>query len=187
MDKSRSLTSTCATRPTRPTSPHGLQDRVRPPVRILFVGINPGLRSATLGHHFAGHSTRFWKLLHESGLAPRRVAFEDDVRLPDWGYGLTNLVARPTRGIDTLQRAEYLDGLRILRRKIRRWRPEAVALLGVTLYRLISPAKQPSPFPIGWQAETFEDARLAVLPNPSGRNAHYSYADMLACYRSLAG
>jgi len=155
-------------------------------VRVLFVGINPGMRSASLGHHFAGHSTRFWKLIYEAGLVPQPIGHEDDGRLPEWGYGLTNLVARPTPGIDTLEPAEYLAGLRILRRKVRRWQPGVVALLGVTLYRLIAPARVPTPFPIGWQTELFEGARLAVLPNPSGRNAHYSYAEMLACYRSLA-
>jgi len=102
------------------------------------------------------------------------------------GYGLTNLVARPTPGIDTLEPAEYLAGLRILRRKVRRWQPGVVALLGVTLYRLIAPARVATPFTIGWQTEPFEGARLSVLPNPSGRNAHYSYAELLDCYRSLA-
>ena len=163
-----------------------LPDRVRPPVRVLFVGINPGLRSAAMGHHFAGYSTRFWKLLYESGLVPVRIGFEDDVRLPEWGYGLTNLVARPTRGIDALTTDEYLDGQRVLRRKIRRWKPDIVALLGVMIYRVISPIKAPTPFPIGWQPDPFEGARLAVLPNPSGRNANFSYAEMLAAYRLLA-
>jgi double-stranded uracil-DNA glycosylase len=162
-----------------------LPDRVQPPLRVLFVGINPGMRSASLGHHFAGYSTRFWKLLYGAGLVPQPIGYEDDGRLPEWGYGLTNLVARPTPGIDSLAPAEYLAGLRILRRKVRRWRPDVVALLGVTLYRLIAPEKLPTPFPIGWQASLFEGARLSVLPNPSGRNAHYSYAQMLAAYRSL--
>src|SRR6266571_3723637 len=96
-----------------------LRDRVRPPVRVLFVGINPGMRSATSGHHFAGYSNRFWKLLYESGLLPERIGAEDDGRLPDWGYGITNLVPRPTPGIDTLTREEYTAGLLVLRRKVR--------------------------------------------------------------------
>ena len=155
-------------------------------MRVLFVGINPGLRSAALGHHFAGYSTRFWKLLFDAGLVPERIGFEDDVRLPEWGYGLTNLVPRPTRGIEELAPAEYAAGLKTLRRKVRRWQPGVVALLGVTLYRVMLSVKAPAPFPIGWQPDVFEGARVAVLPNPSGRNAHYSYAEMLACYRSLA-
>src|SRR5437870_13733996 len=98
-----------------------LRDRVRPPVRVLFVGINPGVRSAALGHHFAGYSNRFWKLLFESGLVPERIGTEDDVRLPEWGYGITNLVPRPTPGIDTLGPDEFVAGMRTLGRKVRRW------------------------------------------------------------------
>ena len=114
-----------------------LQDRIRPGLRVLFVGINPGVRSAMTGHHFAGYSNRFWKLLYESGLVPEPIAAEDDGRLPDWGYGLTNLIPRMTPGIDTLQPAEYLAGARVLRRKVRRRKPAIVALLGVTLYRSV--------------------------------------------------
>src|SRR4249919_3082018 len=109
-----------------------LKDRIAPGLRVLFVGINPGIRSATIGHHFAGYSNRFWKLLFESGLLPTPIGAEDDERLPEWGYGITNLVARPTPGIDTLAPSEYAAGLRMLRRKVRRWKPDLVALVGVT-------------------------------------------------------
>ena len=114
-----------------------LRDRIRPPVKVLFVGINPGIRSATIGHHFAGYSNRFWKLLFDSGLVPEPIGTEDDHRLPEWGYGITNLVPRATRGIDTLAPSEYVAGERILRRKVRRSKPTIVALVGVTLYRAI--------------------------------------------------
>src|SRR5437763_5218383 len=96
-----------------------LRDRVRPGVGVLFVGINPGVRSAAIGHHFAGYSNRFWKLLFESGLVPEPIRAEDDERLPEWGYGLTNLIPRMTPGIDTLRPDEYLTGVRALRRKVR--------------------------------------------------------------------
>src|SRR5713226_7866580 len=91
-----------------------LHDRVQPGVRVLLVGINPGIRSATIGHHFAGYSNRFWKLLFESGLVPEPIFTEDDRRLPEWGFGITNLIARPTPGIDTLRREEYATGVRTL-------------------------------------------------------------------------
>jgi double-stranded uracil-DNA glycosylase len=162
--------------------PH-LPDRVRPPLRVLFVGINPGLRSALIGHHFAGYSNQFWKLLFESGLVPERLRPEDDERLSDWGYGLTNLIARPTGGISDLTRDEYVKGLRLLRRKIRRWRPEMVALVGVTLFRALFEHRQPVAF--GLQAERLEGARVFVLPNPSGRNANYTYDQMLAAFKQL--
>jgi double-stranded uracil-DNA glycosylase len=161
-----------------------LKDRVAPGVRVLLVGINPGIRSAAIGHHFAGYSNRFWKLLHESGLVSEAIRAEDDARLPEWGLGITNLIARATAGIDTLKPAEYPKGLIVLRRKVRRWKPPIVAFLGVSLYRATFAKK--GAIALGPQAETFEGARVFVLPNPSGRNANFSYAEMLAAFTSLA-
>jgi TDG/mug DNA glycosylase family protein len=161
-----------------------LRDRCRPGVQILFVGINPGIRSAAIGHHFAGYSNRFWKLLHESGLIPESIGAEEDAKLCDWGFGITNLIARMTPGIDTLKPHEYPAGLRILRRKVRRWRPQIVVLVGVSLYRVIF--ERTGPVKLGRQKELFEGAQVFVLPNPSGRNANFSYAEMLAAFRALA-
>src|SRR3954468_18596736 len=93
----------------------GLRDRVGPSPRVLFVGINPGIRSAEIGHHFGGYSNRFWKLLFEAGLVPTPMTADDDTRLPEWGYGVTNLVPRATPGIDTLEPGEYAAGLHVLR------------------------------------------------------------------------
>ena len=162
-----------------------LRDRVPAAGGVLFVGINPGMRSAAIGHHFAGYSNRFWKLLFESGLVPGRIRAEDDVRLPEWGYGLTNLIARETPGIDSLRAEEYVAGLRILRRKVRRWRPRMVAFVGVTLYRSIFSRRPGDTVALGIQAETFEGAAVFVLPNPSGRNANYSYGEMLTAFQEL--
>ena len=157
---------------------------MRADVRVLFVGINPGIRSATLGHHFAGYSNRFWKLLYEAGIVPEAIGTEDDRRLPEWGFGLTNLIARATPGIDTLQPDEYIAGVRVLRRKVRRWKPKLVAFVGVSLYRAIF-GKKGAVVP-GLQDETFEGARVFVLPNPSGRNANFTYTEMLAVFKALA-
>ncbi len=152
-------------------------------MRILFVGINPGVRSAAIGHHFAGYSNRFWKALFESRLIPEPLRAEDDHRLPEWGYGITNLIPRMTPGIDTLRPEEYVAGLGTLRRKVRRWKPSVVAFVGVTLFRAVH--AKTGPVALGWQHETFEGARIFVLPNPSGRNANYSYAQMLAAFAAL--
>ena len=114
-----------------------LRDCIKPGVRVLFVGINPGVRSAITGHHFAGYSNRFWKLLHDSGLVPEPITYRDDCRLPDWGFGITNLIARPSPGIDSLSRQEYVDGWQTLSAKVQRYRPEFLALVGVTLYRTV--------------------------------------------------
>jgi double-stranded uracil-DNA glycosylase len=161
-----------------------LRDRIRPGVRVLFVGINPGIRTAQIGHHFAGYSNRFWKLLCESKLVPETIGTEDDHRLPEWGFGITNLVARATPGIDTLRPHEYEAGAGVLRRKVRRFKPRIVAFVGVSLYRTIY--RKSGPVELGLQPETFEGAEVFVLPNPSGRNANFSYAEMLAAFRKLA-
>jgi len=174
-----------------------LNDRIRPDVRVLFVGINPGVRSAITGHHFAGFSNRFWKLLWDSRLVPEPITFADDDRLPEFGFGITNLVARPSPGIDALGPSEYVDGWQVLERKIRRYRPEIVALVGVTLYRAIQPliaqdssgtgraAIKTRPLATGLRPEVIHGARLYVLPNPSGRNANFTYAEMLRSFRGL--
>ena len=162
-----------------------LRDRIKPGVRILFVGINPGQRSEAIGHHFAGYSNRFWPLLYESKLVPERIRAEDDHRLAEWGLGITNLVARMTPGIDMLKPQEYVAGAGILRRKIRRFKPAVVALVGVTLYRSLFEVKPGQRVSLGLQPQIFEGARVFVLPNPSGRNANFSYAEMLAAFRAL--
>ena len=152
---------------------------------MLFVGINPGIRSSATGHHFAGYSNRFWKLLYESGLVPEPIGYQDDRRLPEWGFGITNLVPRPTPGIDTLRSEEYVAGASSLRRKIRRVKPEVVAFVGVTLFRVMFKRRSGESVVLGVQAEWLEGARVFVLPNPSGRNANFSYREMLAAFKAL--
>jgi TDG/mug DNA glycosylase family protein len=151
---------------------------------VLFVGINPGVRSALTGHHFAGFSNRFWKLLFGSGLVPDPVTYLDDDRLPEWGYGITNVVARATAGIGELRPEEYVTGRLALRRKVRRYRPRIVAFIGVTVYRAMFPDHR-GPVKLGLQEELLADARVFVLPNTSGRNAHFSFDEMLAAFTSL--
>ena len=179
-----------------------LKDRIRRGLGVLFVGINPGVRSAITGHHFAGYSNRFWKLLNDSRLVPEPITYENDDRLPEWGLGITNLIARPSPGINDLRPVEYLEGWKTLDAKIRRYRPEIVALVGVTLYRAILPllaSGAPPPKPrstsathadtrsnvIGPQPVKIHGARLFVLPNPSGRNANFTYGEMLEAFAQL--
>ena len=161
-----------------------LVDRIKPGVRVLFVGINPGIRSSLTGHHFAGPSNRFWKLLFESGLTAERITFEDDDRLPEFGYGITNIVPRPTPGIDTILPPEYIAGRLRLRRKILRFKPAIVAMVGVTVYRAMFPERKGA-VTLGLQPERIGDTEVFVLPNPSGRNANFTYAEMLAAFRLL--
>jgi TDG/mug DNA glycosylase family protein len=162
-----------------------LTDHIKPGVQILFVGINPGLRSAATGHHFAGYSNRFWKLLFESKLVPDPLMYRDDWRLPDWGLGLTNIIQRPSTGIDVLKPREYIVGRKRLIATVKHYRPHAVALLGVTIYRTLFPEYRTGHISLGLQAKTLADRPVFVLPNPSGRNAHYSYRAMLTAFRAL--
>ena len=177
-------------KPDRPRYEHlRLTDALEPGVKVILVGINPGVMSAVTGHHFAGPTNRFWGLLYESGIVPEPITHEDDVRLPEWGIGMTNLIARPSPGIDVLRPQEYLDGWKILEKKVERYRPAIVAFIGVTMYRalwkVLGHAKVPEIRP-GLQHATVHGARIFVLPNPSGRNAHFQYDEMLAAFRELA-
>ena len=146
---------------------------------MLLVGINPGVRSSQLGHHFAGPSNRFWKLLYESRLIPEPIGFADDRRLHEWGFGITNLIARPTPGIDTLRREEYLAGAKVLRRKIRRVKPELVALIGVTLFRSVFGRKTGQPVALGLRrsgskARASSCCRIRAAAMPTFRMARCS-------------
>ncbi|WP_455388425.1 mismatch-specific DNA-glycosylase [Petrachloros mirabilis] len=164
-----------------------LPDYLQPGLRILFVGINPGLKSAAVGHHFAGHSNRFWKLLYESDLINTRLTYQEDNRLIEWGLGLTNIIGRKSASIDVLDPAEYRAGLDGLEQKIIRYQPRTIALLGVTIFRILFPAKGRSagPLALGLTNARLAGAPVFLLPNPSGRNAHYSYRVMLAAFRTL--
>jgi TDG/mug DNA glycosylase family protein len=152
--------------------------------RILFVGINPSLRSAEVGHHFAGPGNPFWRLLYAAKLVPEPLTYEDDVRLPEWRLALTNIVPRATREASELLRTEFEAGRTALARLIARVRPEVVAFVGTTVYRAffgprVSGGAGPKPERIG-------DARVFVLPNPSGRNAVYpGFEDKLVWFRAL--
>ena len=164
-----------------------LRDCIQPGVLVLFVGINPGLRSAQTGHHFAGYSNRFWKLLHESKLVSDPLTYREDRRLPEWRLGLTNIIGRCTAGIDVLDPVEYRQGVASLKRKIRRYQPHIVALLGVTIFRMLCSPKERSkdPLNLGMTTMQLAGAQIFLLPNPSGRNAHYSYRQMLPVFQAL--
>ena len=108
----------------------------------------------------------------------------DDDRLPEWGFGITNIVARATPGMNDLRPEEYVVGRVRLRAKVRRYRPKVVALVGITVYRAMFP-EQRGLVAVGLQQERLGDAAVFVLPNPSGRNANFSYDEMRRAYRAL--
>ena len=157
-------------------------DVLAPGLGLVFVGINPGLYSAAVGHHFARPGNRFWKALHLAGITDRVWAPSEDGDLPSIGIGITNIVARPTATASELSAAELREGRRALGSKIRRLRPDAVAILGVTAYRTGFEHPKAS---FGLQDESFDGAPLWVLPNPSGLNAHHQLPDLADAFATL--
>ncbi|HZO81064.1 MAG TPA: mismatch-specific DNA-glycosylase [Candidatus Binataceae bacterium] len=148
-----------------------LRDVLTPHPRILFVGINPGLRSEAVGHHFAGPGNPFWRLLYAARLVPVALTHDEDQRLAEFGLALTNLCPRATRSAAELSAAELRRGKQALERKIRRLHPDVVAFVGVTIYRqFFGRGSDAGPGP---KAEKIDGARVFVLPNPSGLNASF--------------
>jgi TDG/mug DNA glycosylase family protein len=152
-------------------------------LKVLFCGINPGLYSGAVGHHFARPGNRFWPTLFAAGFTDRLFTpFEEDELLLR-GYGITNLVRRATASADELAKEEIAQGALSLKRRVLKYRPRYVAVLGISAYRtaFLRPAAS-----IGHQDEDLiGDSRLWVLPNPSGLNAHYQRAELARLFREL--
>jgi TDG/mug DNA glycosylase family protein len=157
-----------------------LPDIVGPDLELLFVGINPSLRSAETGHHFARPGNRFYPALHAAGITPRRLTPFEDGELPRYGVGSTNLVARPTRAASELSRAELREGGERLEALVRELQPRLVAILGLTAYRTAFGRPKAA---LGPREETIGGRPVWILPNPSGLNAHYKPADFARLYR----
>ena len=149
---------------------------------MLFCGINPGVYSAAVGHHFARPGNRFWKALHGAGFTERLLSPFEDRTLVARGLGITNVCARTTARAEELDDEELRRGARVLAAKVRRHRPACVAFLGVGAYRTAFGRPRAV---LGLQAERIGPARVYVLPNPSGLNAHYGLPDLIAHYAAL--
>jgi TDG/mug DNA glycosylase family protein len=158
-------------------------------LRLLFVGINPGLWTAAAQSHFAPRGNRFYPALYAAGIVDRRIdasaglSPEDRDHLLARGVGITNLVARATAAADELDRAELVAGAARLRRLADELRPRVIAVLGISAYRLAFAAPKA---PAGRQPHDLGTAQLWVVPNPSGRNAHATAATLAAAYREAA-
>ncbi|WP_420000247.1 G/U mismatch-specific DNA glycosylase [Streptomyces boninensis] len=152
-----------------------VDDVVAPGLRVLFCGINPGLMTAATGHHFARPGNRFWPVLHRSGFTPRLLRPDEQRELLSYGLGITNVVARATARADELSDEEYREGGRLLAEKVARLRPRVLAVVGVTAYRIAFGERKAA---IGPQERRIGGARVWVLPNPSGLNAHWTPAAM---------
>jgi TDG/mug DNA glycosylase family protein len=177
------------TKPWKPTKEQLLaatektvRDVIAPNLRVLFCGINPGLYTAAVGHHFARPGNRFWPALFAGGFTERLLSPFDERELLKGGYGITNVVSRTTASADQLTREEIVAGGARLKAKVLRYKPRVLAILGVGAYR--TAFSQPKAT-VGRQVETFGDTVLWVLPNPSGLNANYQAVALARLFREL--
>lgn len=159
-----------------------IPDHLQEGLRVVFVGFNPSLRSGETGHHYANPNNRFWTILHQAGLTPRKYRPEEDRQLIELGYGLTNIVARPTRAAAEISPEEYEQGRQELLDKIRRFRPRVVCFVGKGVYEQYSGRKN-----ISWgvQAEgKVPGVKEFVAPSSSGL-VRMSLPEVVAIYREL--
>ena len=156
-------------------------DVLAPGLQVLFVGINPGLYSAAIGHHFGRPGNRFWPSLHLGGFTPRPFDPSEEHELLSLGLGITNIVERASARADELSADELRAGFLILREKILTFQPRFAAILGVTAYRTAFAAPKAR---LGEQ-DPIGETRVWVLPNPSGLNAHFQQADLGRLFREF--
>lgn len=157
-------------------------DVIAPGLPVLFCGINPGLYSAATGHHFARPGNRFWPALHAAGFTPRLFAPHEERELLSLGCGITNLVERATANAGALSSDELVAGARRLTSRVKRHRPQVLAVLGVSAYRtaFCEPRAE-----LGLQTLTIGTTAVWLLPSPSGLNAHYKPADFARLFRAV--
>ena len=131
-----------------------VSDHLKEELSILFVGFNPSIRSSEVGHHYANPNNRFWRILFEAGITPRKFEAEEDAQLLELGYGLTNIVERPTKAADEITKDEYEEGRKILKRKIEQLKPKLVCFVGKGVYQQYSGCKA-----VPWGAQ-----KVSVVP-----------------------
>lgn len=159
-----------------------MPDLIAPGLHVLFCGINPSLYSAVVGFHFARPGNRFWPTMHAAGFTPRRLLPSEQHALLALGVGITNVVDRATATADQLDGSELTEGGRKLERKVKRYRPAFLAVLGMGAYRTAFGRPKAK---LGLQQEMLGDTRLWVLPNPSGLNANYQLPDLARLFAEL--
>lgn len=157
-------------------------DVIAPNLKVLFCGINPGLYTAATGFNFARPGNRFWPTLYAAGFTPRLLAPHEQQELITYGYGITNFVDRATATAAELSRAELIEGGRKLKEKVLFFKPQVLAMLGLTAYRVVF--GKPDAV-VGLQPDKIGETKLWILPNPSGLNAHYPPKALAEVYREL--
>lgn len=159
-----------------------VRDIIAPGLRVLFCGINPGLYSAAMGHHFARPGNRFWPALHAAGFTDRQFLASEGHNLLQLGYGITNIVERTTASAQELSSGELIAGIQHLELKVEKYRPKMIAILGISAYRIAF--SRPRAI-LGQQRERLSNAAIWILPNPSGLNAHYSLSHLAVQFGQL--
>jgi TDG/mug DNA glycosylase family protein len=159
-----------------------IPDAIRRGLRVLFVGINPGLYSGATGFHFARPGNRFWPTLHGAGFTPRQLAPDETEAILGLGLGITNLVSRTTATAAELGDEELRQGAERLRATVDRYEPRVVAMLGVDAFRRAFGRPKAV---IGPQPDGLGSSRLWILPNPSGLNAHYQLPQLIELFAAL--
>ena len=157
-------------------------DLIAPGLKVLFCGINPGLYTAAIGHHFGRPGNRFWPALHLSGFTPRLFDPSEEHLLLPLGYGITNVVDRATAAADELSDREMVSGGKALREKVKEYAPRWLAVLGIGAYRVAFDRPKAA---VGPQPDVIGETRLWLLPSPSGLNAHYQGKDLVKTFRAL--
>jgi len=160
---------------------HSLPDYLQPGLRLVFVGFNPSMRSAAVGHYYAGPGNLFWPLLYESGLLPTPLTYAEDARILEFGIGLTDLVKRPTPSSAHLSPGEARAGVPQLHAKLVAYAPRVVCFNGKGVYAWYTNR----PVDVGPQTDTIGAARLFVVPSTSARNGRWQRQDKAACFQAL--
>jgi TDG/mug DNA glycosylase family protein len=160
-----------------------LPDYLRPGLELVFVGFNPGERSARLGHYYAGIGNLFWRGLSESGLVPETLTFSDDARIMNFGIGLTDLARQPSKSITDLPKAQFMRGRAALRRKLRVVSPSVIAFIGKGVFEIFLDLK--TPCALGAQVERICGAAVFVLPSTSARNASVRREEKIEWFHQL--
>jgi TDG/mug DNA glycosylase family protein len=156
-------------------------DVITPHLKVLFCGINPGLYTAAVGYHFARPGNRFWPALYEGGFTPRLLYPEENAELLEYGYGITNLVEKPTLQAGELTKDELIDGRVEFEKKIAIFKPNWVAILGLQAFRIAYDKKAR----LGKQDFLIGESKVWVMPNPSGLNAHFLPKDWARLFREF--
>jgi TDG/mug DNA glycosylase family protein len=159
-----------------------LPDYLRKGMRVILVGCNPGDRSARVGHYYAGRNNQFWPMMFESGVIPEPLGYQDDRRLVEFGIGMTDLVKRPTRGVEEIEREEFAEGRVLLAQKLEELRPRVIAFNGKMVYEKFTGR----PCKLGLQKELLYGARVFVLPSTSAQNAGTSAGVKKRYFKQLA-